>query len=202
MAHKLVLVDPSPSLLKIIQMAFPEPEFEIFALEDGLEAIRRLSEISPDAILLNLSLPLKDGYEVGRWLTSQEDFKKTGLILLKNAFEPADPDKLGEIEHDGIVEKPFDSEALARMVREIIDRKKGPIGFPEESLIDEIPPTGPVPLSDGQDFSFHDGEEKLEAKMRDFVRGEILEMERELEKRLRASLLAELKVWLEKGKPS
>ncbi|MGQ9672125.1 MAG: response regulator transcription factor [Candidatus Aminicenantales bacterium] len=200
MPYKLVLADPSPSLLKIIQMAFPEPDFEIHVFEDGLETIRSLSDINPDAVLLSLSLPLKDGYEVGRWLMSREEFKKTGLVFIKNAFEPTEPDKLSELEYDGIVEKPFDSEKLAKVVRDIIDKKKGPPGFPEEYLIDEIPATGPLPASGTHDFGLAEGDEKVEAKIKAIIREEILEMERELEKRLHASLLAELKAWLKKGK--
>jgi len=200
MVYKIVLADPSPSLLRIIQMAFPEHDFEVYVCEDGEETVRSLSEINPDAVLINLSLPLKDGYEVGRWLREQEQFKKTVLVFLKNAFEPADMDRLAELEYDGLVEKPFDSEKLARMVKDFLDKRKGPPSFPEEALMDALPPTGPLPMPEPQDVSFDREEEKMEATIKAVIREEILAMERELEKRLRASLLAELKVWLDKGK--
>lgn len=202
MAYRIVLADPSPAVLKVIQMALPEPEYEIYVCEDGVETIRSLGQLNPDAVLLNLSLPVRDGYEVGRWLRSQETFKKTGLVFLKNAFEAADPDKLGELDYDGIVEKPFDSEKLARFIRELIDRKKGPPGLPEEALLEEIPPTGPLPPVDvhtadpGQEAGW------IEEKIKAIVREEILAAERELEKRLRASLLAELRAWQEKNRPA
>ncbi|MBM3284586.1 MAG: response regulator, partial [Candidatus Aminicenantes bacterium] len=174
--------------------------FEVTAFGDGLETVNFLGEINPDAVLLNLSLPLKDGYEVGRWVTGREEFKKMGLVFLKNAFEPVDPEKLREIEYDEIVEKPFDSEKLARLVRDIIDRKKGPTGFPEESLIEDIPPTGALPPLETREFSLPVEAGEVEEKIKAVVREEILSAERELEKRLRASLLAEFKAWLEKGK--
>lgn len=200
MVYKLVLADPSPSLLKIVQMAFPEPDFEVHVFEDGLETVRSLAQINPDAVLLNLSLPIKDGYEVGQWLRGQEAFKKTVLVFIKNAFEPADMERLAELEYDGLVEKPFDSEKLARMVKEFLDKKKGPPGFPEEAWMDALPPTGPLPIPETQGVSLDREDEKIEATVKAVVREEILAMERELEKRLRASLLAELKAWLEKGK--
>ncbi len=203
MPYKLVLADSSPSVQKVVRMAFSAPDFEVYVFEDGLEAASQLGEIGPDALLLSLSLPLKDGYELERDLAGREDFKKMGLIFLKNAFEPIDPDRIRGLEYDAIVQKPFDSERLALLVRDLIDRKKGPHSYPEESMIEEMPPTGPLPPPEDPDLPLPRVDEDVEEKIKAVVREEILAMERELEKRLRASLLAELKGWLEKGeKPS
>jgi DNA-binding response OmpR family regulator len=203
MAYKLVLADSSPSVQKVVRMAFAAPDFEVYTFEDGLEALSQLGEIGPDALLLSLSLPLKDGYEVGRDLVGREDFKKMGLIFLKNAFEPVDPDKIRGLEYDALVQKPFDSERLAVLVRDLIDRKKGPHSYPEESMIEEMPPTGSLPPPEDSNLPLSPLDEDSEERIKAVVREEILAMERELEKRLRISLLAELKRWLEKGeKPS
>ncbi len=203
MAYKILLADPSPSVQKVVRMAFAAPDFDIYAFEDGVEAVSLLSEIGPDAVLLSLSLPLKDGYDAGRDLAGQEDLKKIGLIFLKNAFEPVDPDKIRGLEYDAIVQKPFDSERLALLVRDVIDKKRGPHSFPEESMIEEIPPTASLPHPEEPDMPLASLDEDIGEKIKAVVREEILAVERELEKRLRASLLAELKGWLDKGgKPS
>jgi DNA-binding response OmpR family regulator len=199
MTYKLVLADSSPSVQKVVRMAFDAPDFEVYTFEDGLEAVNQLGEIGPDALLLSLSLPLKDGYDVGRELAGREDFKRMSLVFLKNAFEPIDPDKIRGLEYDAIVQKPFDSERLALLVKDLIDRKKGPHSYPEESMIEEIPPTGPLPPPEDPDLLLSPLDEDIEEKIRAVVREEILVMERELEKRLRASLLAEIKGRLEKG---
>ncbi len=203
MPYRIVVADSSPSVQKVIRMAFAAPDFEVYTFEDGLEAASLLSEIGPDAVLLNLSLPLKDGYELGRDLGAREDFKKIGLIFLKNAFEPIDPDRISGLEYDAIVQKPFDSEKLAVQVRDLIGRKKGPPSYPEESMIEEMPSTGPLPPPEDPGLPLPPVDEEVEERIRAVVREEILAVERELEKRLRASLLAELKGQLEKGeKPS
>jgi DNA-binding response OmpR family regulator len=196
MAYKLIVADGSPLVQKVVQMAFGEPDFEVHAFEDGLEALQALGQINPDAVLLGLSLARRDGYEVGRYLRSREDFKKTALVLLKNAFEPLDQEKMRGLDCDEIISKPFDSEKLALTVREIIDRKKGPHSFPEESLLDEAQAPGARPLFDDSEFAPPEvvpapGDE-MEEKVRRMLRDEILSMERELEKRLKASLRAEM----------
>jgi DNA-binding response OmpR family regulator len=204
MPYKVILADASPSVQKVVQMAFSEPEFELHTMEDGLKAIESLARINPDAVLLSLALPSRDGYEVGRYLRSREEFRKAGLVLLKNAFEPVDAEKLRGIDYDEIVQKPFDSEGLARLVREIIDHKKTPPSFPEEALIEDTPADAAIPLFKEKEFvppslSSQPGDE-LEGKIRGLLRDEILSVERELEKRLKASLRAEFKEWLDREK--
>ncbi len=196
MPYKLIVADGSPLVHKVVQMAFGPPDFEVHPFEDGLEALHAFGQINPDAVILGLSLPRRDGYEVGRYLRSREDFKKTALILLKSALEPLDQEKMRGLECDEIVAKPFDSEKLARTVREIIDRKKGPASFPEESLFDEASGSGVRPLFEDTDFAPPEDlpppDDEVDDRVRGIIRGEILSMERELEKRLKASLRAEL----------
>jgi DNA-binding response OmpR family regulator len=204
MPYKVILAETSPSVQKVIQMAFSEPEFEVHTIEDGLQAIESLPRINPDAVLLSLALPSRDGYEVGRYLRSQEDFRKAGLVLLKNAFEPVDSERLRGIDYDEIVQKPFDSENLARLVREIIDRKKTPHSFPEEALIEDAPAEDVIPLFREKEFVppplSSRPEDEVEEKVRNMLRDEILLVERELEKRLKASLRAEFMEWLDREK--
>jgi DNA-binding response OmpR family regulator len=204
MPYKVILADSSPSVQKVVQMAFSEPDFEVHTIEDGLQAIESLARINPDAVLLSLALPSRDGYEVGRYLRSREEFRKAGLVVLKNAFDPVDAERLRGLDCDEIVQKPFDSERLARLVREIVDRKKTPHSFPEEALIEETSPVDALSLFKEEEFipppsSPQPGDE-VEEKVRIMLRNEILLVERELEKRIKASLRAEFKEWLDREK--
>ncbi len=204
MPYKVILADSSPTVQKVIQMAFPEADFEVHMFDDGLQAIESLARVRPDAVLLSLVLPSRDGYEVGRYLRSREEFRKVSLILLKNAFDPVDEERLRGIDHDQIVQKPFDSEGLALLVREIVDRRKSPPSFPEEALLEEASPGGVLPLFKEEEYlplppSAQPGEE-VEDKVKDMLRDEVLSVERELEKRLKASLRAEFKEWLDREK--
>lgn len=196
MAFKLVVADSSYSVQKLLQLAFSEPDFEIYTYENGQELLRTIDQINPDAILLSLSLPGKDGYEVCRYLKTQEDFKKTSLVLLRGTFETLDPEKIGHLDYDALIQKPFDSEKLVQIVREMIDRKRGPHSFPEEPP-EDIPPTGHYVLPEEMVASPVSpsslGDMGMEEKIRQTVREEILALERELEKRLKSSLAEEIK---------
>jgi DNA-binding response OmpR family regulator len=182
MNYKILLADDSPSVQKLIQMSFPADEFEIYAFSEGQEVLDSLSQINPDAILLNLSLAQKDGYELGEHIKNQEEFSQVPLILIKEAFEPLDKDRLENFEFDELVQKPFDSDALVQKVRSIIEERKVPTTLPEEPVWDEN--------------ATNEMKVEMDEKVRELVKQEILGMERELEKRIKARIIAELKMWL------
>jgi len=151
MPYKVIIADASPSVQKVVQMAFPEWGFEIYPFEDGHEVLESLDRINPDAVLVSLSLAGRDGYDVGAFLKSREEYKQTTLVLLRGTFEPLDHDRLAGLDYDKIVQKPFDSEGLAETVLEIVDKKKCPATLPEELILEEPPAVSQRPDPDSHD---------------------------------------------------
>ncbi len=193
MSYRIVVADPGPSVQRALQLAFPEPEFRLFFLEEGSRLVEALSALGPDTVLLSLSFPGTDAYAVARSLGRMEALRNVPLFFLKGTFELVDRDKAEGIPLEGVIQKPFDSEKLAATVRDAIDRKISPQTMPEEPPPEEpagdptpgtVPLRRPVPGSPAGD--------PLRAQVRELVREEVLEMERELEKRIRARILAEL----------
>lgn len=136
MPYKIIVADPSPSVQRTVQLAFPEPEFRLFPVEDGAGLLSAAGEVRPDAVLLSLSLPGRDPGEIGRLLRAREDLRRVPIILLRGTFEAPDlPAALPD--HDGIVQKPFDSERLAATVRELIEARAVPLTLPEEPVMPE-----------------------------------------------------------------
>lgn len=186
MPYRIIVADPSPSVQKTVQLVFAEPEFRVTVFEDGASLLESVADVRPDALLVSLTLPGRDGYEVGRTLRSRKDLENVPLIGLKGMFESLDTGRNPPADYDEVVQKPFDSEQLAAVVRELIARKTGPSSLPEEPL---WPAAGgdsgtPAPAAD--------------QGLKDWVREEMVGMEREIEKRVRARVVADLKEWMSK----
>lgn len=177
MAFNLLVAEKSPSVRKLMTVTFPEPEFILSFYDDGEEAFNAVSSRSPDVLICRLSLPSKSGYEIARLLQEQGSLQSMGLILLCGAFEPVDEEALSALDYDALIQEPFDSQELLNQVREIIDSKRVPQTFPEEPIIEEQPASIEVKLSES---------------VREVLRGEILVMERELEKRLKRFIKSEI----------
>jgi DNA-binding response OmpR family regulator len=192
--YRIIVADASLSVQKTAALVFAEPEFRVYPFEDGAALLESVSGIRPDALLVSLSLPGRDGYEVGRTLRSIKELENVPLIGLKGTFECLDTDRNVPPEYDEVVQKPFDSERLAAVVRDLIARKTGPSWLPEEPVspgagekAGKPGPGAPSPsrAADAQD-----------AGLKDWVREELVGMEREIEKRVRARVVADLKEWM------
>jgi DNA-binding response OmpR family regulator len=193
--YRIVVADASPSVQKAVQMVFPEPDYKLHIHDSGAGLVDGLAELRPDTILLSLSLPDSDPYEIARAIAGREELKNVPLFFLKGTFELFDSEMAEGLAFDAVIQKPFDSEGLAAAVREAIERKVMPPSMPEEPTWDEmIPglqhlpgPAKPAPASAAV------SDDELRARVQDLVKREVLDMERELEKRIRARILAELK---------
>lgn len=184
MPYRLLVAHSSPSVMKAILTAFPEPEYEVHQFKSGVEVMQEINQIDPDAILLSLSLHEENGYEIGRYLKEQEKFKQIPLILFYGAFETVLEETMEGSSYDALVQEPFDSEKLAQTTLELIEKRKGPQTLPEEPVLDGEP--------------YREERVVLDEDIKEFVRKEIYGAERELEKRIHARVLAELKKFLRK----
>ena len=184
MPYKILVAHNSPSVLKALLLAFPEPEYEVFLFKSGVDVMQEVNQIAPDAICLSLSIHQENGFEIGRHLKEQDKFKQIPLILFYGAFETVSQESTEGFVYDALIQEPFDSKKLVQMTLELIEKKRGPQTLPEEpdleAVLDE---RGRVILDDD---------------IKEFVRKEIYEAERELEKRIRVRVLAELKEFLRK----
>ncbi len=213
MPYRIAVADANVSVQKALQLVFAEPEDKVAAFDDGLAFLSALPDLRPDAILAALNLPGRDGYEIARFLKGREEYRRVPLILLRGAFEPLDEERLIGLEPRSVVTKPFDSEKLAAAVRDFVDQESCPPDLPEEPVFEKplASSQGPAdrPLISGQEPDDRpsaapagDSPEGAaeDARLRALVRREVLEMEREVEKRVRARVLAEVREALAAGR--
>jgi DNA-binding response OmpR family regulator len=136
--YKIIVADVSVSVQRAVQLAFPEPEFRLFPVENGDELLGAAEAVRPDAVLVSTSLPGRDPLEVGRLLRLREDFRRVPLLFLKGTFDGLDAAK-SVPDNDGVFQKPFDSERLAAAVRDLIEARSVPATLPEDPV---LPPGG------------------------------------------------------------
>jgi DNA-binding response OmpR family regulator len=192
MAYRVFIADSSPSALKALHLAFQDSNYDLYTAQDGGEAIDLIRQIKPDAVVLGLSLPQTDGYEIARRLKAMEDVSQIPIILLRAGYEDLNEERLAELDVDEIVSKPFDSEELAHKIRTLISGTRDPESLPEEpEPVCEERPEGERPP--GPTTSGSEPEDAVQRR----IKKEVLEMERELEKRVAARVRAEIKAWLQ-----
>lgn len=187
MSSKVLTIGCSPSLEKAVQTALAGQDYEVISLADEQELINQVNSVSADIILLRLAFPAKKSYDICQFLKSRPQFKDIPLVLLKGLFEPVGEELIDSGNFDEVVKLPFASVLLAELIGDLVDRKKFPSTLPEEAEIETATAAGPA--------------SELEDEIRSIVKEEVGAMEKELEKRLKAQILAEIKLWLESKGP-
>ncbi len=107
-SNRLVLVvdddEPTRSLLKDL---CESQNFRVIQAADGNEAIALISEQRPELVLLDLMMPLRDGFQVLKWARESEQFKELPIIILTAAGEMDGKIRGMELGADDFITKPF-----------------------------------------------------------------------------------------------
>ncbi len=104
-------------------------------------------------------------------------------------FEPVDEIRLASLVYTRLITKPFDSEKVAILVKQALGESEEPVGLPEE--IEEESSALSI-----QRQAIRLKYQEILPSIRSIIMEEMVSLERELEKRISASLKNELKSWL------
>jgi len=119
---RLLIVEDEPDLLRTLAQAMREEGHAVDEAADGEEGLYKASEWDYDAIILDVMLPVIDGFEVLRRLRE----KKRTPVLMLTARAKVD-DRIHGLDSgaDDYVAKPVDLDELAARVRALIRRAQG-----------------------------------------------------------------------------
>lgn len=121
---KILVVDDSPTVLRIVEISLAELGFEILQAKDGLKALKVIKEEEPDIVVLDVMLPIYTGYQVCQLIKKTPKFENIPVILLTAKTGALDKLK-GKMAHaDMYLTKPFSKEDLQNAVIKLLRRNK------------------------------------------------------------------------------
>lgn len=84
MNKKILIIEDEPSLQQVLKISLAEEGFNVLAAGDGREGLKLALNEKPDLILLDLILPVMDGFAVLNELHKTGTIKNTKVIILTN----------------------------------------------------------------------------------------------------------------------
>ena len=118
MSRKVLLCDDDPLLVDLVQYRLAAKGWEVIVARDGGEAMDRLAEGAPDAIILDAMMPVVDGYEVLRRLRENSATASTPVIMLTARKQETDVLRALDLGASDYMVKPFiPQELVARLAR-------------------------------------------------------------------------------------
>lgn len=116
---KLLIVDDEPNIVMSLEYTFKKNDFEVFIARDGIEALEILKVQSPDIIILDVMMPMVDGYATLEQIKKDEKLQHCKVIFLSAKNKESDIEKGLALGADLYMTKPFSVKKLVEQVNDL-----------------------------------------------------------------------------------
>ncbi len=113
---KILIVDDDQNIRRLVSFNLSLENHEIFVASNGKEGIQVALENNPDLILLDIMMPVMDGYKTCKWLKKDPRTKDIPIFMLSVKGQMTDLDDAFNAGADDYITKPFDVEKLNKTI--------------------------------------------------------------------------------------
>lgn len=121
---KVLVVDDQPNIVRLLQFTL-EKEHQVFTAYNGEEALQVVAAEHPDVIILDVIMPVLDGYRVLHRVKTQPEWRDITVIMLTVKADPDDVMLGLTVGADYYVPKPFNSKDVAALIRHHLESHGG-----------------------------------------------------------------------------
>jgi DNA-binding response OmpR family regulator len=118
---RILVVDDDINIQAVLRYRLEAAGHAVITAGDGAEALERITDGDPDAVILDLMMPLVDGIEVLEAMARDETLKKIPVLVLT-----ARVDKIDAVTAFGtaVVQKPFSPRDVTERVEDLLSQRK------------------------------------------------------------------------------
>lgn len=120
--RRVLVVDDDPFLLELIMTRLAIAEYNVRGARDGREALERLADFRPEAMVLDINMPVLDGFGVLASMRAQGLTDKTLTMVLTARNNAEDVTKAIQLGAKDYLSKPFKDDALLQRVGRLFAR--------------------------------------------------------------------------------
>lgn len=123
-APKILIADDEPLLIELLEFRLSARGYETVVAHDGRDALAKLEDAQPQAVVLDMMMPVYDGLEVLRRMRASEAFAETPVIMLSARRSESDVVGALNLGADDYLIKPFLPEELLVRLAKLLAGKK------------------------------------------------------------------------------
>jgi CheY-like chemotaxis protein len=116
----VLVVEDDSSLRELYRSALVSAGYSVVAVEDGMDALRRVERDAPQAVVLDMALPRLGGRDVQRELKSRPETSKIPIVVVSGT----DISDLNESEYASVLRKPIHADAVVYAVDKCFRRQQ------------------------------------------------------------------------------
>ncbi|MEL6634315.1 MAG: response regulator [Bacteroidota bacterium] len=118
--RRILIVDDEPHIVMAIEFLMKQCGFATDRANDGLEALHKVEQFRPDLIILDVSMPRMDGFELSKEIRTRLEYRDTKIIFLTAKGTQKDKFDGYGAGGDVYLTKPFDNHELVKTVTEMV----------------------------------------------------------------------------------
>jgi len=118
--RKVLVVDDSLSVRKVVEKALEVRGLQVLAAATGAEAITMIDRDRPDVVICDVMLPDKEGYQICEYVRAHPAIGATPVLLISGIDNGTVQARAAEVRSDEVMFKPFSVEDLVRRVDKLL----------------------------------------------------------------------------------
>ncbi len=118
----VMVVDDSVTVRKVTSRLLERHGYRVLLAKDGMDAIARLEDITPDIMLLDIEMPRMDGFEVAALVRHNPRLEKLPIIMITSRTGEKHRERAFAIGVDAYMGKPFVDQKLLETLQELLER--------------------------------------------------------------------------------
>ncbi len=122
MARKILLADDSVTAQNMGRKILADAGYDVITVNNGSAALKRIAEIKPDLIVLDVYMPGYSGLEVCQRLKESAETSHIPVLLTVGKLEPFKPEEARRAKADAHIVKPFEASELLTAITRLEDR--------------------------------------------------------------------------------
>jgi CheY-like chemotaxis protein len=122
LARKILLADDSVTAQNMGRKILADAGYEVITVNNGSAALKKIAELHPDVIVLDVYMPGYSGLEVCQRLKESGDTSRIPILLTVGKLEPFKPEEAKRVRADGFIVKPFEASELLSALTKLEDK--------------------------------------------------------------------------------
>jgi DNA-binding response OmpR family regulator len=119
---KILIIEDDKKIASALQVRLKANGYAVWAAYDAIEGASLARSVTPDLILLDISMPGGNGFQLAQTFNHMPETKGTSIIFVTASKNPDLVQKVSDLGAVGLLEKPFDMEKLLLTIEVELDR--------------------------------------------------------------------------------
>ena len=125
MSARILVIEDQEDNRRIVRDLLESVGYRLIEAQDGLEGVRLAKAERPDLILMDIQLPLLDGYEATRRIKSDPELQAIPIVVVTSYALSGDDAKAKEAGCDAYIAKPFSPRRLLATIQSLLPAPPG-----------------------------------------------------------------------------